>query len=122
MSEKLYTLADSGQLEEMVDLACEDGGEQDGTMYRWLLVASSLPNDARAEARDWAADFFEFELKGANEPAARARFDVARWFIMGENGVAQNAKRGLAHLEEAKKLGIAEFVSEEALRELESQS
>lgn len=118
MSEELYRLAENGDLEEMVDLACEDGGEENGTMLRWLLVASSLPNDARNEAKDWSSDFMEFELKNEPEPIVNALFDVATWFLIGSNGVTKSSKHGFEHLRAAVEHEFHAWVAPESIAEL----
>ena len=62
-------------------------------VFQWLQVASSLGNE---EADGMADDLYEAALsRGGDETVAVLHYEVAEWFINGDNGVAANTDLGL---------------------------
>jgi len=120
MSDKLYALALDGDLEALCGSVYEQA-EEDPEMevYQWLQVASSLGCE---EAEEMSDDIYEAALsRGGDETVAVLHFEVAEWFIKGENGVAPNPELGLEQLRRAEDFQLFHSVDLggglEALRE-----
>lgn len=110
MSRKLFELAQAGDVDAVCDAAAEScaEGEREESVYQWLQVAASLGSD---EAEEMADSLYDAVLsRGGDETVAVLHFEVAQWFICGEQEVEPNPGLGLYQLERAEQLRLRESV------------
>lgn len=113
MSAELYELAKEGDVDALCEAVAEaakvdDEDDVDEQVFQWLQVAATFGHEEADEAAD---DIYEATLsRGGDETVAVLHFEVAEWFIRGENGVEANAQYGLYQLERAEELSLRESV------------
>jgi hypothetical protein len=109
VSKELYQLAAEGDLDAL--LAAMDELDSDSepteTMYQWLQVAACLGHE---QADEMASDLEEAMDRGGAETMAMLNYEVACWFIEGENGVERNIDHGLDQLAYAQQLQLRESI------------
>ena len=112
-AEDLFHFAKCGELEALCSRLA--GGDEDGpeeVVFQWLQVSATLGSE---EAEDLADDIYEAALsRGGDETVALLHYEVAEWFIRGQNGVARSAEHGLLQLERAQELHLRESVELDA--------
>lgn len=112
MSAELYELAKEGDVdalcEAVAEAAKDDDEEVDERVFQWLQVAATFGHE---EADEMADDLYEASLsRGGDETVAVLHYEVAEWFIRGDNGVECNYEFGLYQLERAEELELRESV------------
>lgn len=108
MSKTLYKLAIISNIKKLCDAVIEEGCfnndvEKDMAVFQWLQVAASLGSK---EAQAMSENILKDELEDAT--IAVLHYNVAKWFIYGENDIIPNPNLGLEQLELAKKLQLWE--------------
>ena len=110
MSAELFALAVDGDLEALGGAVYLEADEDDleATLFQWMEVASSLGHEEAAELSD---ALYEASLQqGGDETVATLHFQVAQWFILGEEGVAADPEKGLIQLQRAQDFHLRESV------------
>jgi hypothetical protein len=89
-------------------MANEDGEDPSCLVYQWLQVAAMLGSDEAAEMADGV---YEGALSpGGDETVAVLHYQVAEWFIRGQNGVEPNVEHGISQLERAQQFQLQQSV------------
>ncbi len=110
MSAELFALAVDGDLEALGGAVYLEADEDDleATLFQWMEVASSLGHEEAAELSD---ALYEAALqRGGDETVATLHFEVAKWFILGEEGVVADPEKGLIQLQRAQDFHLRESV------------
>ncbi len=110
MSAELFALAVDGDLEALGGAVYLEADEDDleATLFQWMEVASSLGHEEAAELSD---ALYEAALqRGGDETVATLHFEVAQWFILGEEGVVADPEKGLIQLQRAQDFHLRESV------------
>ena len=120
MSTQLYELAVSGDFDRLLESLDNEDPDVMTTFYQWLRVAQSVGHE---EAGDIADSLYETDLSGDDAAAAELHFEIAAWFILGEEDVTRDSNKGLDQLEIAQtEFGMRDVVElDEELRALRSE-